>query len=389
MANSGAIELRGVCKSFDGTQILNDICLNINPGEFVSILGPSGCGKTTILRLIAGFLQPDRGEIRIDGRRIDGLPPYRRSVNTVFQNYALFPNLNVSENVAYGLCAKHCPASEIREKVDMMLSMVQLTEFRSRQIVQMSGGQKQRVAIARAVINEPSVLLLDEPLSALDFKLRKEMRYELRSLQQKLGITFIFVTHDQEEALVMSDHIVVMNGGRIEQVGTPEEIYNHPVSQFVADFIGESNTFEAVIADTDDDGRMKLIAESGTAVAYGTGFSADEMVNVSVRPDRIMWSESPCNGFELEGKVVSYMFDGPFHKVFVRLLNGDEVKITRLSSEQLPVQGAQVFLYWDTADGVVMHDYSNQVFSYFEHEAGINREIRRQRAEVQNKGAAS
>ncbi|MCK9170308.1 MAG: ABC transporter ATP-binding protein, partial [Treponema sp.] len=258
MGKAGLIDLVNVSKSFEHTQVLHTLNLNIKAGEFVSLLGPSGCGKTTILRLIAGFIQPDGGEIRMDGKRLDGLPPYKRNVNTVFQNYALFPNLNVYDNVAYGLRARRCRSSEIKEKVDKTLEMVQLSGFKNRQIDRMSGGQRQRVAIARAVVNEPEVLLLDEPLSALDLKLRKEMRYELRRLQKQLGITFVFVTHDQEEALVMSDHIVVMNEGRIEQVGTPDEIYDHPVSQFVADFIGESNTFEAVVSKKDDAGKMKL-----------------------------------------------------------------------------------------------------------------------------------
>ena len=300
----------------------------------------------------------------------------------MFQNYALFPNLNVYENVAYGLHAHHCRSSEIKKKVDKTLEMVQLSGFKDRQIDRMSGGQRQRVAIARAVVNEPEVLLLDEPLSALDLKLRKEMRYELRRLQKQLGITFVFVTHDQEEALVMSDHIVVMNEGRIEQVGTPDEIYDHPVSQFVADFIGESNTFEAVVSKKDDAGMMRLTAESGIASGNGDGFTENEMVNISIRPDKMQWSPEPSEGFEIEGRVKSYIFDGSFHKVLVKLLNGDEIKITRLTDVKLPETGKEIYLYWLPEDGVVMHAYSGSVVSYFENESGINKEIRKAREQA-------
>jgi spermidine/putrescine transport system ATP-binding protein len=382
MDKAGSIDLVNVSKSFENTQVLHTLNLHINAGEFVSLLGPSGCGKTTILRLIAGFIQPDGGEIRMDGKRLDKLPPYKRNVNTVFQNYALFPNLNVYENVAYGLRARRCRLSEIKEKVAEILEMVQLSDFKNRQIDRMSGGQRQRVAIARAVVNEPEALLLDEPLSALDLKLRKEMRYELRRLQKQLGITFVFVTHDQEEALVMSDHIVVMNEGRIEQVGTPDEIYDHPVSQFVADFIGESNTFEAVVSKKDDAGMMKLIAESGIATGKSDGFTENEMVNISIRPDKIQWSPEPSEGFEIEGRVKSYIFDGSFHKVLVKLINGDEIKITRLTDVKLPEVGKDIYLYWPPEDGVVMHAYSGSVVSYFESESGISKEIRKAREQA-------
>lgn len=376
MAGTGSIELAGVDKYYGTTHVLYNLNFTVNAGEFVSLLGPSGCGKTTILRLIAGFEQLNGGEIRMDGRRIDHLEPYKRNVNTVFQNYALFPHLSVYDNIAYGLRAHYNSSAEIKRKVTQMLDMVQLTELKDRQISRMSGGQKQRVAIARAVINEPSVLLLDEPLSALDLKLRKEMRYELRRLQKQLGITFIFVTHDQEEALVMSDRVAVMNEGRIEQAGTPEEIYGHPVSQFVAEFVGETNTFEAVVSEKHDQTRLQLTAETGTVTAQGNGFIEKEMVNLSVRPDKMKWSSKPAVGFDVLGIVSSYIFNGAFQKVQVSLTNGEEVKITRLTGEKLPAVGEAIYLYWAPEDGIVMHAYSNKIFNFFEDESGINKEIR-------------
>jgi len=245
------LELQNIIKSFDGMQVIKGVNLKIQDGEFISLLGPSGCGKTTCLRMIAGFEQQDSGHILLDGKELDKIPSYKRPLNTLFQNYALFPHLNVFENIAYGLRMHNEKKSVIKEKVLEALKMVRLEGFESRYPSEMSGGQRQRVAIARAVVNHPPVLLLDEPLTALDAKLRVEMRYELRSLQQKLGITFIYVTHDQEEALVMSDRVVVMNNGVIEQVGTPSEVYYSPKNKFVSNFIGETNLFDAVVAEAD------------------------------------------------------------------------------------------------------------------------------------------
>ena len=247
MEKRGAIEIENLDKAFGENHVVNHISLSINAGEFISFLGPSGCGKTTILRMIAGFETIDGGDIKIDGESVIHLPPHKRQVNTVFQHYALFPHLNVYDNVAYGLKAKNVSKAKIKEEVTKALELVQLDGFEKRMISQMSGGQKQRVSIARAIVNKPPVLHLDEPLTALDMKLRKEMRYELRNIQQKLGITFIYVTHDQEEAMVMSDRIVVLNGGNIEQVGKPKEIYQSPRSAFVSDFIGETNSFDGMI----------------------------------------------------------------------------------------------------------------------------------------------
>ena len=241
MGKENIVELKNISVAFDGEQVLDGLNLEIRDKEFITLLGPSGCGKTTTLRLIAGFLEPDSGDVLFEGEKINGVPAFKRQVNTIFQRYALFPHLNVYENIAFGLRVKKRPEKEIKEKVAEMLKLVNLTGLEKRHIDTLSGGQQQRVAIARAIANHPKVLLLDEPLAALDLKLRKDMQKELKKIQQQLGITFIFVTHDQEEALTMSDRVVVMDGGKIQQVGTPQDIYNEPQNAFVADFIGESN----------------------------------------------------------------------------------------------------------------------------------------------------
>ena len=247
MDNSVVVSLRDIVVEFDGQRILDGLNLDIHDKEFVTLLGSSGCGKTTTLRLIAGFLEPNAGKVLLKGKDITGVPPYKRPVNTVFQKYALFPHLNVFENVAFGLRLKKLDEDTIRRKVRDMLEVVGLKGFERRSISQMSGGQQQRVAIARSLVNEPEILLLDEPLGALDLKLRKEMQLELKRLQREMNITFIYVTHDQEEALTMSDTVVVMNGGKVQQIGTPEDIYNEPKNAFVADFIGDSNIVDGVM----------------------------------------------------------------------------------------------------------------------------------------------
>ena len=245
--NKNIISLENIAVSFDGEKILNDINLDIKDKEFVTFLGPSGCGKTTTLRIIGGFLKPDSGIVRFDGKEINNIPPYKRNVNTVFQRYALFPHLNVYDNIAFGLKIKKFSDKEIQKRVGAMLELVNLKGFEKRSIDRLSGGQQQRVAIARALVNEPKVLLLDEPLGALDLKLRKDMQIELKRIQQSLEITFIYVTHDQEEALTMSDTVVVMNNGDIQQIGSPVDIYNEPKNAFVADFIGESNILNGMM----------------------------------------------------------------------------------------------------------------------------------------------
>ncbi|MDD7013759.1 MAG: ABC transporter ATP-binding protein [Spirochaetales bacterium] len=362
------LEIKNLQKSFDGIQVIKNINLTINDGEFVSFLGPSGCGKTTCLRMIAGFEHQDSGSILFNGRQLDGVPPYKRKLNTLFQNYALFPHLNVFENVAYGLRASGVKKSELKQRVTEALEMVRLTGFEERYPAQMSGGQRQRVAIARAIINRPPLLLLDEPLTALDAKLRIEMRQELRSLQKKLGITFIYVTHDQEEALVMSDRIVVMNGGVIEQFGTPSEIYYHPASKFVSSFIGETNIFDAVITGKNGS-EYSLTTEAGICVSAGDeSFKEDEIINISVRPDKIKWSVlgDSQDGFTMAGTVTDVIFCGNQTKIFVELYNGGDLKMTRLTTEKLPQPGDEVSIFWDKENCVMLHSPADEIRSVIE-----------------------
>lgn len=362
------LEIKNLQKSFDGIQVIKNINLTINDGEFVSFLGPSGCGKTTCLRMIAGFEHQDSGSILFNGKQLDGVPPYKRKLNTLFQNYALFPHLNVFENVAYGLRASGVKKSELKQRVTEALEMVRLTGFEERYPARMSGGQRQRVAIARAIINRPPLLLLDEPLTALDAKLRIEMRQELRSLQKKLGITFIYVTHDQEEALVMSDRIVVMNGGVIEQFGTPSEIYYHPASKFVSSFIGETNIFDAVITGKNGS-EYSLTTEAGICVSAGDeSFKEDEIINISVRPDKIKWSVlgDSQDGFTMAGTVTDVIFCGNQTKIFVELYNGGDLKMTRLTTEKLPQPGDEVSIFWDKENCVMLHSPADEIRSVIE-----------------------
>ncbi len=304
------IELRGISKAFDGETVLDNISLSIKDKEFVTLLGPSGCGKTTMLRIIGGFETPDAGDVLFDGARINDLPPYERQVNTVFQKYALFPHLNVYENIAFGLRQARVPREEIRDRVKEMLAMVSLKGFETKNVNLLSGGQQQRVAIARALINKPRVLLLDEPLGALDLKLRKDMQNELKKIQQATGISFIYVSLDQEEALSMSDTVVVMQNGVIQQVGSPTDIYNEPENAFVADFIGESNIVDGVML------RDKCVRFSGhTFECVDGGFSANEAVDVVVRPEDVD-VVLPENGM-LRGTVTSVTFKGVHWEIIV------------------------------------------------------------------------
>ena len=297
------IDLKNITKTYDDTDVLKDINLYIRDGEFLTLLGPSGCGKTTMLRLIAGFTLPDNGQILVDGKDISGVPPYRRQVNTVFQKYALFPHLNVFDNIAFGLKIQKLPKDEIESRVNEMMELVNLAGYGSRYIDQLSGGQQQRVAIARALVNRPRVLLLDEPLGALDLKLRKGMQIELKRMQQKLGITFIYVTHDQEEALTMSDTIVVMNEGAIQQIGTPADIYNEPKNVFVAKFIGESNIIPGVML---EDYRVRFHDIDFECV--DAGFGCNTPVDVVVRPEDI--DIMPLGKTALKGTIKSVLFMG-------------------------------------------------------------------------------
>ena len=296
------IKLENISVAFGGETILDDISLKIDENEFITLLGPSGCGKTTTLRIIAGFLEPDKGDVIFDGKKINGVPAYKRQVNTIFQRYALFPHLNVYENIAFGLRLKKVREDEIRQTVSDMLSLVNLKGFGNRNIASLSGGQQQRVAIARALAVKPRVLLLDEPLGALDLKLRKDMQFELKSIQQKLGITFIYVTHDQEEALSMSDTIVVMDSGKIQQIGTPTDVYNEPVNAFVADFIGESNILDGIMH---EDFWVEFAGIRFQCV--DKGFKKDEPVDVVIRPEDGM----------LKGLVTSVTFKGVHYEIIV------------------------------------------------------------------------
>ncbi len=304
------ISLKNISISFNGHKILENFSLNIKNGEFVTFLGSSGCGKTTTLRIIAGFEKPDSGEILFSGKKINNVPAHKREINTIFQNYALFPHLNVYENIAFGMRLSKKSEDYIEKEVTNMLKLVSLSGFSSRKIASLSGGQQQRVAIARALVNRPKVLLLDEPLGALDLKLRKDMQTELKNIQQQTGITFVFVTHDQEEALSMSDTVVVMDKGKIQQIGSPQDIYNEPKNAFVADFIGESNIIDGVMLED------KLVKFAGKCFkCLDSGFAKNEPVDVVIRPEDIKVI-SPEKG-DISGKVTSVTFIGVHYEIIV------------------------------------------------------------------------
>lgn len=309
--NNFVVSLKDIFIKFDGEVILNHINLDIRDKEFVTILGPSGCGKTTTLRIIGGFVEPESGDVFFEGKRINGTPPNKRNVNTVFQKYSLFPHLNVYDNVAFGLKLKKVAKAQIKEKVTKMLAVVDLKGYEKRSVSKLSGGQQQRVAIARALVCDPEVILLDEPLGALDLKLRKSMQIELKDIQQKSGKTFIYVTHDQEEALTMSDTVVVMNNGVIEQVGTPEDIYNEPVNAFVADFIGEANILNGIMI---DDCRIQILGNELECV--DKGFGKNVPVDVVIRPEDIEITSAKDG--QLKGIVESSTFKGVHYETSVR-----------------------------------------------------------------------
>ncbi|GHU51364.1 spermidine/putrescine ABC transporter ATP-binding protein [Clostridia bacterium] len=333
--NDRFIDLIGVTKRFDeNTLVLDDVNLYINKNEFLTLLGPSGCGKTTTLRIISGFEYPTAGDLQFEGKSILKLPSYKRPVNTVFQKYALFPHMNVYENIAFGLRIKKMPDKVISDKVNNMLKAVNLDGYGKRKITALSGGQQQRVAIARALVNEPEVLLLDEPLGALDLKLRKEMQIELKNMQQKSGITFVYVTHDQEEALTMSDTIAVMNGGKIQQIGRPEDIYNEPKNAFVADFIGESNILDGVMI------QDLLVEFLGVKFAcVDGGFGNDVPVDVVIRPEDIK-IKVPEKG-QLTGVVQNVIFKGVHYEMLIAC----GTQIFKVQSTKMSKQGETVGMY--------------------------------------------
>ena len=337
--NKPIIEVKNVSKFFGEKTALDNINLSIRKGEFVTILGPSGCGKTTLLRLIAGFQTASEGELYIGGKEITQIPPHRRPVNTVFQKYALFPHLNVYDNIAFGLKLKKMPKAEMEKKVKAALKMVGMTDYEYRDVNSLSGGQQQRVAIARAIVNEPEVLLLDESLSALDYKLRKQMQNELKALQRKLGITFVFVTHDQEEALTMSDRIVVMRDGRIEQDGTPREIYEEPKNLFVAGFIGEINMFNATVIERLDEQRVRANVEGRECNIY-VNFAVEpgQKLHVLLRPEDLRVEEiNDDNHAEgLIGYVRERNYKGMTLESVVELENGKMVMVSEFFNEDDP-----------------------------------------------------
>lgn len=346
MSGNHIIDIRHLSKSFGEKQVLKDINLYINRGEFITFLGPSGCGKTTLLRMIGGFLNPDEGEIIMDGNDMSGIPPYERPLNTVFQRYALFPHLDVYENIAFGLKLNKVPEDEIDRKVRRVLKLVSLSDYEERDIDSLSGGQQQRVAIARAIVNEPKVLLLDEPLSALDAKMRKDMQMELKEMHKKLGITFIFVTHDQEEALTLSDTVVVFNDGVIQQIGTPTDIYNEPVNEFVADFIGESNILDATMI---EDRKVKFMGHGFDCV--DEGFGCNVPVDVVLRPEDI-YIMNHLNGAQFSGKVISCTFKGVFYDIAVAVEGGYELLIQDYNAFE---PGSEVGMLVKPQDIQVMH----------------------------------
>ena len=353
------VSLRNVEKWYGNNHVVKDMNLEIEEGEFLTLLGPSGCGKTTTLRTIAGFEDATEGSIEVQGVRVEEKEPFQRDVNTVFQNYSLFPHMTVYDNVAYGPTIRKMPKDEIRRRVTEMLELVQMANYEKRKPEALSGGQKQRIAIARALINNPRVLLLDEPLGALDLKLRKQMQIELKRLQKKLGITFVYVTHDQEEAMTMSDRIAVMRDGVILQMGAPMEIYERPATRFVADFIGESNVLEGRVTGVKE-GVLSVETPAGGVRCWGQGFGVGDALCVAIRPEYLRISREPVDGFSLPATVKDFIYMGALIKTCLDLKNGQEVKLSRLEADSSLREGDAVHLWWEAEKAVAIHDASRQ-----------------------------
>ena len=356
MSDNALLRLSGLEKSIEGTQILRGISLDVQPGEFVTLLGPSGCGKTTTLRIIAGLLSPDAGTVSLDGRDITNLVPEKRDVNTVFQNYALFPHMNVEKNISYGLRVRGVKKPEWQRRVAEMLRLVQLEGYEKRMPSQLSGGQRQRVAIARAVVLNPKLLLLDEPLGALDLKLRQQMQQELKDIQKRLGIAFVYITHDQEEALNMSDRIAIMREGQFEQIGTPEEIYEHPQTRFAAGFIGQTNLIEMDV---------QAVSEDGLTLAYGGAsvparraefpVQPGEKVALSLRTERIGYARTPLEACALPATLKSRHYAGGSMRAILKLETGREVLVLCQSAQRAEGEiGDRVYLSWNPAEAPVV-----------------------------------
>ena len=348
------VSLKNVDKYFGDNYVIKKMNLDIRAGEFLTLLGPSGCGKTTILRMIGGFEDATSGIITVQGERVEEKEAYERDVNTVFQSYALFPHMTVYDNIAYGLSVKRVPKSEIKPRVKEMLELVQLMGFEGRKPDMMSGGQKQRVAIARALINNPKVLLLDEPLGALDLQLRKQMQIEIKRLQNLLNITFVYVTHDQEEAMTMSDRIAVMSDGVIEHLGTPDEIYLKPKTKYVAGFIGESNIFSGQVS-TGDGNDLTVKTKNGDIKFNSEGFKTGDDLHVCIRPEHTDYSAEPVEGFSLSGRISNVIFYGAQYKILVKMDDGYDVKINRVNIDKDLKEGDRVYLHWDAIYATGVH----------------------------------